>query len=56
MWNIKVNDKRQTHVDESDDEFHHERTCMSCMAKELGISEHEANVQIKEQGGPAVFA
>ena len=38
MWNIKVNDKCQTHVgefdgdpdmDASDDEFHYERTCMS---------------------------
>ena len=38
MWNIKVNDKWQTHVgefdgdpdmDASDDEFHYERTCMS---------------------------
>jgi hypothetical protein len=65
MRSKRVYVKRQTHMDEDDgdphmhapdDEFNWEHTCKSCLANELEISEKDAEVQIKEQGGPAAWA
>jgi hypothetical protein len=65
MRSKRVYVKRQTHMDEDDgdphmhapdDEFNWEHTCKSCLAKELEISEKDAEVQIKEQEGPARWA